>query len=149
MTTFKKGDIVLYSPIMMHGAPSFGGVVREDPWQFCHGEWATHVTGLGQEYRSFTGRPDKSTAHGALVRKLESAPIYFRASDRTWHAEALDDSVLAYAKIFYVLPGTSMALVCPTCVGWGYTIVNGQERAVERAGSYEAARAAIEKAFEK
>lgn len=147
MTTFKKGDIVLYSPIMMPGESSFGGVVRETPWQLGSGDWVTHVIGLGPAYRSFTHRPDKETVHGALLEALEPAPVFFCANDRTWHNESPDKSTWIDAEIFYVMPGTAMALACTTGVGWGYTISTRHSRITERADSYETARAKIEEAF--
>lgn len=145
MKTFKKGDIVLYSPIMMHGEPSFGGVVREEPWQLGRGEWVTHVTGLGQAYREFTHQPERGTAYVACFDALELAPTVL-CSDGVWRSDSDAGVSLADPGLrgaIYWHDGNSSF----SEAGWRYSL-NGDDGWTHgmHTASYEAARAAVEEA---
>ena len=142
MKIFKKGDIVLYSPYLRPGDPKFGGVVSEEPWQPEYGDLkpVTHVTGLGREYRSFTGRPDKETARDVPLRKLELAPTLL-CSDGVWRSDAGADSAALRADIVGSVSWSKEK-------GWLFAICDADDAWSDwmLAESYEAARAAVEEA---
>lgn len=143
MTTFKKGDIVFYSPIMIPGQPKFAGVVRADPWQLGSGDWVTHLTGLPNGYGDFVNIPGKDFVHAACFEALELAPTFFCKERRLWQTPSPNEDESIDAEIFYVMSGTAGAISFPLGVGWAYRAGTH----FDRAESYNAARAAVEEIY--
>ena len=116
MTTFKKGDIVLYSPIMLPGEPRFIGVVRKEPWKLDSGGWVTHLTGLPKEYGDFVQSPGRAYVHAARFEALELAPTIY--CNGAWRKRSARDNERVDHEVFYVLPVVAGSLDFPHVPRW-------------------------------
>ena len=136
-TTFRRGDIVLYSPIMLPDEPKFVGVVREKPWQLGCGTWVTHLTGLSKAYGDFVKCPGRAYVHAARFEALELAPTIYCKSKRAWRKRSARDNERVDHEVFYVLLGA---------VGTRWAWQAGSKCGSSE--SYEAARAKVEELCE-
>lgn len=141
MTPFNKGDIVF----VRFGAVKFAGVVAADPWQPSPGRWMVHVSGLGDDYRRTMAMPDKSTARGVRVERLELAPtVYCLGQEHTpdgWHRRENIFEDEFDGEIYWHDGENSLQ-----DAGWKYSLrdAHGLVSGIP-AESYESARAAVEK----
>jgi hypothetical protein len=142
MTTFKRGDIVLYRPILTMNL--FGAVVASKSSMEIDGDLRCDIRGLSADYFKMYGLPHKlSLVISVLVERLELAPTVFsNGNEHTpdgWHLRGnVFESEFNGAICWHDNKDSSQA-------GWRYSFrdANGWVYG-RRAESYEAARAAVE-----
>lgn len=79
---WKPGDAVWYTT----GYRSFAATVDTEPWQLGHGEWVVRLTGLGADYREYTGRERRTVSAAACCalarRDFRPGEVEIRALEK-------------------------------------------------------------------